>query len=388
MKKIIAIQMFGNKNESFASFKESVKALVNDGFVVEAITSENQASVLGDVKGVNIQTLNNGHQSNKVFKLYMFIKIQIQLFVKVLKMISTGDVVYINSIYSIAPAIVAKIKRAKLICHLHNAKQYPNITDRVLTYLINKMADQLIFPSVSLKDKFALSVAKQSVVYSTPADDFISGINPLRITSRTKKFTVLMIASSDDSSAIGKLTELATRLPLINFELLVNDWTGLTASVLDKNGQPNNLRILPENNNIHRFYERADILINLSDNEFNTSGDIDVLQAMYYGTPVIVPAKGGLQELISNGKHGVAIDNDQMATIAKTIQELSSNTVIYKTLSAACVNQAKLFTSNQFRAQFTKLFNGHRARPYDNLIQLFGTAYLNNDISAFESKAA
>jgi glycosyltransferase involved in cell wall biosynthesis len=388
MKKIIAIQMFGNKNESFASFKESVKALVNDGFIVEAITTENQASVLGDVKGVNVHTLNNNHQPNKVFKLYMFVKIQIQLFVKVLKMIGADDVVYINSIYSIAPAIVAKMKHAKLVCHLHSVKQTAGIADRILKFLINKMADQVIFPSVSLKDKFALSVAKQTVVYNTPADEFINEINPLRIASRAKKFTVLMIASSDDSLATGRFTELATCLPLINFELLINDWTIATAGLLDRNRQPANLRILPENNNIHRFYERADVLINLSASEFNTAGDIDVLQAMYYGIPVIVPAKGGLRELISTGKHGVAVDSNQLTTIAQTIQELSGNALIYKTLSAACISQAKLFTSNQFRVQFTKLFNGHRARPYDNLIQLFGTAYLNNDISVFKSKAA
>ena len=386
MKKIIAIQMFGNKNESFASFKESVKALVNDGFVVEAITTEDQASVLGTVNGVSVHTLNNSHQPNKAFALYMFIKIQIQLFIKVLKMIGADDVVYINSIYSIAPAMVAKMKRAKLVCHLHSAKQYPGIADKALTYLINKMADQLIFPSVSLKDKFALSVAKQTVVYNTPADDFISEINPLRITSRAKRFTVLMITSSDDSLAIARLAELAASLPLINFELLLNDWTIATACLLDKSGQPANLRILPENNNTHRFYERADVLINLSGDEFNTSGDIDVLQAMYYGIPVIVPAKGGLKELISNGKHGVAVD--QLSTIAQTIQQLSSNKLIYKTLSAACVSQAKLFTPNQFRGQFTRLFNGHRARPYDSLIQLFGAAYLNNDTSVFSSKAA
>ncbi len=388
MKKIIAIQMFGNQNESFASFKESVKALVNDGFVVEAITTEGQASVLGDVKGVNLHTLNNDQQPNKAFKLYMFVKIQILLFAKVFKMIGADDVVYINSIYSIAPAIVAKMKHAQLVCHLHSAKQTAGIADRILKYLINKMADQVIFASVSLKDKFALSVAKQTVVYNTPADGFINEINPLRIASRAKNFSVLMITSSDDSLAIGRLTELATCLPLINFELLLNDWTAATASLLKKNGQPANLRILPENNNIHRFYERANILINLSANEYSTVGDIDVLQAMYYGIPVIVPAKGGLQELISSGRHGIAVNSNQLATIAQTIQELSSNTLIYKTLSAACLNQAKLFTSSQFRAQFTKLFNGYRAKPYDNLIQLFGTAYLNNKVTAFKSKTA
>ncbi|OCX52554.1 hypothetical protein BEL04_13965 [Mucilaginibacter sp. PPCGB 2223] len=388
MKKIIAIQMFGHKSESFASFKESVKALINDGFVVEAITTEDQASVLGDVKGINVHTLNNSDQPNKLFALYMFIKVQIQLFITVLKMIGPADVVYINSIYSIAPAIVAKLKRAKLVCHLHNTKQNPAVADKALKYLINKIADQVIFPSVSLKDKFALSVAKQTVVYNTPSEEFISEINQLQITSRAKKFTVLMITSSDDSPAIAKFTDLATVLPQINFEVVLNDWTVATAGLLDKNRQPANLRILPENDNIHRFYQRADLLVNLSANEFNTSGDIDVLQAMYYGIPVIVPAKGGLQELISNGKHGIAVDSSQLAGIAKTINELSTNALIHKTLSAACVNQAKLFTSNQFRAQFTRLFNGHKARPYDNLIQLFGTAYLNKDISVFRSKAA
>ena len=388
MKKIIAIQMFGNKNESFAAFKESVKALVNDGFVVEVITTENQASVLRDIKGVNIHTLNNNDQPNKVVKLLVFFRIQIQLFVKVLKMISPDDVVYINSIYSIAPAIIAKIKHAKLVCHLHNAKQTPGIANKFLKYVINKTANQVIFTSASLRDTFALTVAKQTVIYNTPSDEFINEINPLPISSRAKRFTVLMIASSEDTQAINKLAMLATCVPLINFELLLNDWTAKTGNLLTNGNPSSNLRILPENNNTHRFYERADVFINLSENEYNASGDIDVLQAMYYGIPVIVPAKGGLQELISTGKHGVAIDSAHLSTIAQTIQELSNNPIIHKQLSAACMAQAKLFTSEHFRAQFTKLFNGHRPRPYDNLIQLFGIAYLNKDVSIFKRSAA
>jgi len=388
MKKIIAIQMFGNKNESFASFKESVKALINDGFVVEVITTDSQAAVLDDVKGLHMHTLNNKEQHNKVFKLYMFVKVQIQLFIKMFQMTTRHDVIYINSIYSVAPAIVAKIKRAKLVCHLHSAKQKSSVADKVLIYLINKTAHQVIFTSASLKDEFSLTVAKQAVVYNTPTDDFISNIDPLRITNRSKRFTALMITSSDDAGAISKITELATRLPLVNFEILLHDWTSQTAKLVINSDQPANLRILPENNNVHRFYERADVLINLSANEYNASGDIDVMHAMYYGIPVIVPAKSGLQELISAGKHGVAIDVDQVPTNVQTIQHLSANTLIYKQLSAACISQARLFTSDQFKAQFTKLFNGHRARPYDNLIQLFGNAYLSTDTSLFSGKAA
>jgi glycosyltransferase involved in cell wall biosynthesis len=387
MKKVIAIQMFEDQNQGFVGFKESIISLTNSGFVVNAFTTQAQADTLTGIIGVNLNILNSYNGANKTVAFFKFLSIQLQLFFAVFKMLKAGDVVYINSIYSIAPVLAAKMKHAVVILHFHSAPQTSPFLMRILKFIINKNVDQAIFNSVNLQDSMALAVNKQSVIYNAPSHSFIQNIQPAANT-KSSRFHVLMITNSRAPHSIDKLIELATITPSSNFELVLTDRDATTLPEYLIQFCPPNMYVSTGENK-HEFYQRADVMIDLSSpTEVNSGADINILQAMYYGVPVIVPTNNGMQELIIAGKHGIAINSNYIEVISQAIDDIKNTTNLYERLSDACLNQAKLFNPNLFSFQFTRLFNGYKARPYDNLIQLFGNAYLNRDVSVFNTQAA
>ncbi|RKR81917.1 glycosyltransferase involved in cell wall biosynthesis [Mucilaginibacter gracilis] len=390
MKNIIAVQMLSSKSQSFGVFKQSVAALVNTGFNVKTITTASQAAQLSDLKGVDALILKNNDEFNPSPSIYAIFKTQIKLFFKIIKMAQPGDVVYINSIYSVMPGFAAKIKKAKLIWHIDNAKQQPRLFSLFLKHVINKTANQVIFASAASKDQLGLkNNQKQAIIYNTPTTEFIQQSAQLRNTNPTKKFTALMISASHAKQSINNYFELACRMPLIDFELLLTDTTENALSYMLSSARPANLNVFIEDNNRPEFYKRANIFINPSPaSEHSASADVNVLEAMYFGMPVIVPTAGGLKELISTGKHGLVVDGADITTIEKALLELKTNQSLYNRVSAACLKQATLFNPALFSLQFTNLFKGERAQPYANLIQLFGNSYLNKEISVFNTNLA
>lgn len=387
MKKVIAIQMFEDQNQGFAEFKESMIALTNDGFSISAFTTQRQADMLAGIKGIDLTVLNTYKGAGKIIKIINFLSLQIRLFVNILKMTNAGDVVYISSLWCIMPALAAKIKNAVLICHFNSAQQMPSLLNSLSKFIVNKYADQVIFNSVNLKDSMALTVAKQAVIYNAPSHNFIQNIKPASQVAPAR-FHVLMIARSQATQSINKLIELAVMTPLCNFELVLTDRDRTNIPEYLLKYCPTNLYVSTGQNK-HEFYQRANVMVDLSSKaEMVPGADVNILQAMYYGIPVVVPADSGMQEFIIAGKHGIAINSDHIMAISQTINDIKDTVNLHERLSDACLSQAKLFNPHLFGAQFTRLFNGYKARPYDNLIQLFGTAYLNKDVSVFGPQVA
>jgi glycosyltransferase involved in cell wall biosynthesis len=109
--------------------------------------------------------------------------------------------------------------------------------------------------------------------------------------------------------------------------------------------------------NIDEFYHRANMMIDLSSpKEVNPAADVNILQAVYYGTPVIVPTHNGIHALIISGKHGIAINSDYKQAIAETINDIIATPNLFERLSEACLNHPKLFNPILFGSQFTHLF--------------------------------
>lgn len=186
-----------------------------------------------------------------------------------------------------------------------------------------------------------------------------------------------MISSLNEQKGIDVFVELALELPEIKFNLVLTEGYEDAENHKVFKLKPSNLYIYNESDNLHPYYERASMVVNLSKtNEYLESCDVNILQAMYYGKPVIVPSNGGLKELISPKKHGVAIDSMYMEAISITLSLLSTNEMLYKQLSDACREQARLFNPENFSKQICSLFGGYKQPAYNNINQLFGQQFL------------
>ena len=108
---------------------------------------------------------------------------------------------------------------------------------------------------------------------------------------------------------------------------------------------PENLTIFPAQNNVHSFYRKADLVLNLShpDKWVETFG-MTALEAMSYGIPVIVPTVGGIAELVEDDYNGFKVDASELNYIQGIIKDLS----IDHNLQTGLSKNAKV-KSKQFR---------------------------------------
>jgi glycosyltransferase involved in cell wall biosynthesis len=111
---------------------------------------------------------------------------------------------------------------------------------------------------------------------------------------------------------------------------------------------PNNITVYPLQTNLHPFYQRAKILLQLSHPEscIETFG-LTILEAASYGIPAIVPDIGGPIEIIDSDKNGFCVDTHDLGTIIDKIELLMTNDAIYNKFSRSAIEKSKQFDLNK-----------------------------------------
>jgi len=130
-----------------------------------------------------------------------------------------------------------------------------------------------------------------------------------------------MLCSLKAYKGIYEFIDIATRLPNISFELVLNakqeeiDQWKKTLAI------PKNCTLFPSQSNTHPFYQRAAVVMNLSrtDEWIETFG-MTILEAQAYECYIIAPPVGGPVELMSRYPHGTLINSRKVKTISNLIQ--------------------------------------------------------------------
>ncbi|EHQ27718.1 glycosyltransferase family 4 protein [Mucilaginibacter paludis] len=377
MKRVIAVKISNKYGEDAEIFNQSLISLVKDGFHVDLITSE-PSNTLRFSDKVKKHLVRNHQTNNGFLKVIYYLISQLQLFFMVLKMSKPGDTVYVSSTSPFIAALAAKINSAKVFYHIQNTPVHPDLKDKFLIYMTNITANHVIFTSASLKLRLNLTVKKQTVIYHTPSADFIRNRIAPETNYTNKPFAVVMITPLKAYKGIAEFVKLAKQLPDMLFELVITSDFDQVKNFEPLNTKLPNLYIFNKTANFQSFFDLASVVINLSDtDQYLESFDVNILRAMYYGKPVIVPEHGGLIELINPKKHGIAMDSKNLDVIAHALRVLSTDQLLYNQISTACLKHAALFTPDRFNKQISSLFNGHMQVVYSNLDQLFGNKFLS-----------
>lgn len=108
---------------------------------------------------------------------------------------------------------------------------------------------------------------------------------------------------------------------------------------------PSNLTIWDRQKNVLPFYERASLVLNLSNKElFIETFGMTVLEAMTAGLPVIVPTVGGVADLVDDGVNGYKIDVQQLEDIKMRIISILTDDEIYASLSRNAIALSKKYS--------------------------------------------
>ena len=113
---------------------------------------------------------------------------------------------------------------------------------------------------------------------------------------------------------------------------------------------PGNLQLFAVQKDVHPFYQRASLVVNLSNPEYcvETFG-MTLLEGMCYGLPVIGPPVGGPAEVVTNGVNGYCIDSRNTEMVAEKIRNIYNNKELQILLGKGALQTAEKFEEQKLQ---------------------------------------
>jgi glycosyltransferase involved in cell wall biosynthesis len=345
--KIVFIHLLNNFSGSPKILSLVIKEFVRRGYSADLITSKSDG-FLSNIESVKYKYINYKWCGNKLKTACYLLIAQIELFFIILFYPSKGTVFYVNTILPVGAVIACKFTKKKFIYHVHENMMQNKSMYSLYRNIFKMYNKKSIFVSDYLKS-VAISLKNGIVVYNTLDYDFIK--QSTEFVNTKSKFdtkSVLMISSLRRFKGVYEFVELSRILPNYQFELVLSASENEIAAFIQEVIPPDNITVYSLQTNLHSFYQKAKILLQLSNPEscIETFG-LTILEAASYGIPYIVPNVGGPTEIIDSGKNGFCVDTYDLKTIAEKIELLMTNDVIFKKFSRAAIEKSKQFDLNK-----------------------------------------
>lgn len=353
MKKVVCIHLYNDFSGSPLVLSTAIKGLLKKGNKVTLITSDSEG-FLSNLATDNI-TIPYQFQANKLMRLFALLYNQYLVFCQILKFRKEDVVIYVNTLLPFGAALAGKLTGKKVVYHIHETSIRPLLLKWVLKFIVSITANQAIYVSKYLMEKEKIRWTKGKVIYNALSNDFVEKANQF-IEKKEKKehpFTVLMLCSLKKYKGVDQFVEIAKRLPDYRFELVLNATSAEINDYFESPALPENLVIFPKQSNVHWFYERAHLVLNLSDpDQWVETFGMTLLEAMTYGIPVIAPAVGGPAEIVQHGFNGFNFNFKHLTKIIDTIKNLAQNKTVHQQLSVNAINGTDAFKEIGFLNAF------------------------------------
>ena len=167
-----------------------------------------------------------------------------------------------------------------------------------------------------------------------------------------------MLCSLKKYKGVDEFVQLAAAIPQYQFELVVNANKKEIANYFNNQYIPANLTIFDRQSNVHPFYQRASLVLNLSDpNRWIETFGMTLLEAMHYGIPVIAPSVGGPTEVVVDGRNGYTINGQETEKLTTIINNLATKPKLYQQFVDAALHHTKMFSSLNFELSLSRVIN-------------------------------
>jgi glycosyltransferase involved in cell wall biosynthesis len=352
--KIIAVHLLNDFSGSPFVFSQALQVMLDDGLEVHLFTSPGAKGFLSDLK-LNQHRIPYKWNKHKIITFIYFLLCQCIIFFKILRICRQQDIVYINTMLPCGAALAGRLRGSKVIYHIHEVSVRPLILKKALLSCIRNTADYCIFVSAYVKENTNTGVPGV-VIYNSLPESFIRTAEE-NSGSKPKPFTVLMLCSLKAYKGVFQFIECARRLPLFRFRLVLNAQQAEIDLFFKNTGLPQNLQMYPAQSDVHPFYAGASIVMNLSQpGQWIETFGMTALEGMYYRRPVIVPAAGGIMELVRDQVCGYTVDAGNVDEVTEKISFLATNDTAYENMSAAAYVRAARFTPSIFKSAINRLF--------------------------------
>ena len=353
--RIIAFHLLNDKSGSQKVLRQLLLDWANDDqFDVHLFSSQNTDGFLSNLENVKFHHAWYQFSSQPFLRLIFYCTSQFLLMLRLLLFLKKNDLVYINTVLPFGAALIAKLKSCRIIYHVHEVSINPRILKWFLLSIVKKTADEIIYVSNDVKNAHKISHIPSHIVYNTMEKTFLNAIE--KEETKAKLNHILMVCSLKKYKGIFEFLHLAKALPKYQFKLVLNAneqeikhfFTGYTL--------PKNLLLFPSQNNLHPFYQWADLILNLSrpDEWIETFG-LTIIEGMAYGLPAIVPPVGGILEVIENGVTGFAVDSRDSIQLIVTVERIMEDKNLYDQISKAALKRLDIFNENTMLSAVRKI---------------------------------
>lgn len=341
-KKIVCVHLLNDYSGSPLILSMVIKGLVKGGYQVDLITSKHGEGFLSGLP-VNYKYINYRFHENKLIRLFRFFKSQFVLFFMVASYIVKDVTVYINTLLPFGGALGAKCTGKKVIYHIHESYIQPKALKNFLRRIASLCADSAVYVSNYLMNEEQLPGVANRVIYNALPNEFTTRATGYYEVTKDN-FIVLMVSSLKEYKGVRYFVELAQKMPQLKFEMVLNANNQEINSFFEETNIPINLTLYPAQKDVHPFYQRASLVVNLSIPDLckETFG-MTLLEGMCYGLPVIAPPAGGPTEVVRNGINGYCIDARNIESMQQSILDIRNNTELQQRLSNGALATAELF---------------------------------------------
>ena len=353
--RIIAFHLLNDKSGSPKVLRQLLLDWANDDqFDVHLFSSQSNIGFLSNLDGVNFHHAWYKFSSRPWLRLIFYCTSQFLLMLRLLFFLKKNDLVYINTVLPFGAALIAKLKSCRIIYHVHEVSINPRILKWFLLSIIKKTADEIIYVSNDVKNVHKISHIPSHIVYNTLEQTFLNALEKKE--TKASVNNILMVCSLKKYKGVFEFLHLAKALPKYQFKLVLNATEQEIKHFFIGYTLPKNLLLFPSQNNLHPFYQWADLILNLSrpDEWIETFG-LTIIEGMAYGLPAIVPPVGGILEVIENGVTGFAVDSRVSIQLIETVERIMEDKNLYNHMSKAALKRLDIFNETTMLSAVRKI---------------------------------
>ncbi|MBR1981983.1 MAG: glycosyltransferase family 4 protein [Akkermansia sp.] len=345
-KRVVCFHLYNDYSGSPKVLAPVLRELAARGWRIDLYTSRGGVlDALADA-GVCLHHYPYRYSDNAVVTLLRYVLVQLWTFLLAWRYLFCRDVVfYINTLLPAGPALAGRLMGKRVVYHYHENAFVKGGFYRMLSRVMQRLAHRIICVS-RYQCSFLLRQEKCTVVPNALPVEFVRHFEGRPPRSKAEG-DVLMVGSLKVYKGTCEFVQLAGMLPELRFVLVINDEQEAIDAFWQEQGMelPPNLTVYPRQADVKPFYERAAVVLNLSNPRlFIETFGMTALEAMTAGLPVIVPPVGGIAEIVEPGVTGYHADVMELNAIAAYIQILQENENLYANMSAKCKVASFMYT--------------------------------------------